>query len=97
MTKLYLNNNFNAELLSFTRNTNFDENTSVAHCHINTTNLSLYDLANTTITSLKIIRDDEIIYDLEEIDAQLVILDDNLVIGEMNSIFTIRFNMERGD
>ena len=97
MIKLILNNTFEAELTGFNRNTNFEmgneQITSQAYCYVRSTSNDIYALANETITSLKIMKDDKVLYDAGTIDAHLVSVDENLNGEEISVSFTLRITM----
>lgn len=95
MTTIILNNN-EFELVSFNRNTSFYENniSSTANCDILVSNAAaLQALINTTITTLKIKYENEIIYNLTDISAKIVTMNEYLNTDHISTNLGLTFDL----
>ena len=89
-------NNTEFELESYNRNTYFNGETisSSAGCGIIAANITEIDaLAESTITSLQIYHDNELIYDLQNIDAHVSSVSEYLNTDRINITINIEFNI----
>lgn len=92
-------NNHTYEVLSFNKNTYFNEGqiNSSANCQIKTTNVtSLYVLADETIETLQIYHDNELIYDLSNLSGKLSSIDEYLAEDRVNITLNCSFVVETG-
>lgn len=89
-------NNTEFELESYNRNTYFNGETvsSNAGCGIIAANATEIDaLAESTITSLQIYHDNELIYDLQNIEAHVSSISEYLNTDRINITINIEFNI----
>jgi len=91
-------NNAEFQVESYSRNTSFynEEGTvvSAATCGLITNNLNaLNELAATTITSIQILHDDNLIYNLENIDAVIENISESLSDDRVWVYVNIKFTM----
>lgn len=95
MFKLILNNTIELDINSFGRTTNFNSDNMYSQGYIvtNSNASSLYSLAGEKITSLAIKKDDEIIYNLIDIDAKINSIDETLGLEQMTTNINIIFNI----
>lgn len=96
MTTLKLNNT-EFELAAFTRNTSFYENSiaSTASCDIKVSDTDLLEtLTDIQITSLQIKYDDNIIYNLDGINAKITNINEYLNTDHINTTIGLTFDME---
>ena len=95
MTTLKLNNT-EFELTAFGRNTSFYENsiTSTANCDINVSDTDLLEaLTDIQITSLQIKYDDNIIYNLNDINAKITNINEYLNTDHISTSIGLTFDM----
>ena len=95
MTKIVINNN-EFDVLSFNRNTYVNEdqvfsNASIIFAANDTPVSNLHALVGNSITSLKLKKNDEIIYDAGEINATITSLNESLMGDEININANIEF------
>ncbi len=87
-------NNTEFELESYNRNTYFggENMTSNASCGIITTNIaSINSLAESTITSLQIYHNEQLIYDLQNINAKIDSISEYLNTDRINITLNVTF------
>ena len=95
MTTLKLNNT-EFELTAFTRNTSFYENSivSAASCDIKVSDTDLLEaLTDIQITSLQIKYDNNIIYNLDGINAKITNINEYLNTDHINTTIGLTFDM----
>lgn len=88
-------NNVEFEVISYNKNTFFSESeiTSTANCQIILSDVStLHGLADETITSLQILHDGNIIYNLSDISAHIENISEYLNIDRMDVNVSLRFD-----
>ena len=87
-------NEYQCEVLSFNKYTTFQENTitGTCNCQIVTSDLTgLQNLGLEGITEIQIIHDEEIIYDLQNINARIASINENLVNDHIDVMLAINF------
>lgn len=104
MLKLILNEQADKalELTGFDRNTSFYENsaTSTAYCSVmnaGTAITYLQEVGLSSITHLQINKDDEPIYVLEDQDAHITTINENLSEEQVNISFNIDFRLVKNN
>lgn len=88
-------NNVEFEVIGYNKNTYFSDDiiTSSASCQIIVTDMDvLNNLANTAITSLQILHDGNIIYNLSDISAHIENISEYLNVDKMDISVGLRFN-----
>lgn len=88
-------NNVEFEVISYNKNTYFSEDaiTSSANCQIILSDMSiLNDLTDETITSLQILHDGNIIYNLSDISAHIDNISEYLNVDKMDINVSLRFD-----
>lgn len=88
-------NNVEFEVTSYNKNTYFSENTitSTANCQIILSDMSiLNNLTDETITSLQILHDGNIIYNLSDISAHIDNISEYLNVDKMDINVSLRFD-----
>ena len=88
-------NNVEFEVTSYNKNTYFSENaiTSTANCQIILSDMNVLNgLADETITSLQILHDGNIIYNLSDISAHIDNISEYLNVDKMDINVSLRFN-----
>ena len=96
MNKIVLNN-VEIPIDSFSRNTSLSDGVVYSNAMVSINNDmdysdELQDLIKAPITSLKLKVDDEIVYNLENINAQITSINENLYANGMNINLNIIFN-----
>jgi len=89
-------NNHTYEVLSFNKNTYFENNhiSSTANCQIRTSDItSLYTLAEETIESLQIYWNEDLIYDLDNISGKLSSISEYLADDRINITLNCNFDV----
>lgn len=92
-------NNHTYEVLSFNKNTYFNETGvgSNANCQIKTADItSLYELAEETIETLQIYHDNELIYNLSNLSGKLSYIDEYLAEDRINITLNCSFVVDTG-
>lgn len=87
-------NDFQCEVISFNKYTNFDQNgmSGNCSCQIVTDNLSgLQELGQQGITSMQIFHDEALIYNLENIEAHLTYINESLNNDHIDITLSINF------
>jgi len=87
-------NDFQCELLSFNKYTNFNgaEVTGNCNCQIVTDNITkIQELGLTEITSLQIMHDEDLIYDLQNISAHITSINEYLSNDKIDVTLAIDF------
>ena len=90
-------NNSTYEVLSFNKSTYFNDSgiSSNASCSIKTSNMtSLYALAESGLQSIQIYHDNELIYDLSDINGKLTSIDEYLMDDHININVNLTFIFE---
>lgn len=88
-------NNVEFEVIGYNKNTYFSDDTitSSASCQIIVADMDvLNNLANTAITSLQILHDGNIIYNLSDISAHIESISEYLNVDKMDISVSLRFN-----
>lgn len=88
-------NNVEFEVIGYNKNTYFSDDTitSSASCQIIVADMDvLNNLANTAITSLQILHDGNIIYNLSDITAHIDNISEYLNVDKMDISVVLRFN-----
>lgn len=88
-------NDVEFEVISYNKNTFFNGSTvtSTANCQVILTDVSvLNDLADGTITSLQILHDGNIIYNLSDISARIENISEYLNVDRMDVNVSLRFD-----
>lgn len=88
-------NNVEFEVISYNKNTFFSENeiTSTANCQLILSDVSvLNDLTDETITSLQILHDGDVIYNLSDISARIENISEYLNVDRMDVNVSLRFD-----
>lgn len=88
-------NNVEFEVIGYNKSTYFSENaiTSTANCQIIVIDMSiLNDLTDETITSIQILHDGNIIYNLSDISAHIDNISEYLNVDKMDISVVLRFN-----
>lgn len=87
-------NDVEFEVISYNKNTFFSDDTisSSASCQIIIANMdTLNNLANTAITSLQILHDGNVIYNLSDINAHIENISEYLNVDRMDINVSLRF------
>ena len=88
-------NNITCEVYSFNKNTYFNENgfSSTGSCNINTNDINaLNELAETSIDTIQIYHDDELIYNLQNANGKIVSIDEYLNDDRMSTTINMSFS-----
>lgn len=97
MTKIVFNNNENeaVEISGFNRNTSFSEDNTISNAYVNAIGgvaiLQKYGIE--TITSIKIYNDEEVIYELDNLNAKISNIDEYLNNEQITVNANILFNI----
>lgn len=89
-------NNYQCEVMSFSKYTTFTAESASGNCNcqvicVNSTELQ--DLGMTPITSIQIIHDEEVIYNVDHISARVTTLNETLVDDHVETYITLEFNL----
>ncbi len=87
-------NDFQCEVISFNKYTNFNENamTGTCNCQVVTADITgLQNVGLNTITEIQIIHNEDVIYDLKSIQANIVSINENLVDDHIDILLSISF------
>ena len=87
-------NDLQCQVISFIKYTNFDENgmTGSCNCQVLTDNVTgLQELGLNPITSLQILHEDEVIYNLQNISAKVTSINEYLADNHIDINLTITF------
>jgi len=93
-------NNSIYEVVSFNKSTYFNEGgiNSSANCSIKTANMtSLYALAESGLQSIQIYHDNELIYDLDNINGKMTSIDEYLMDDHININVNLTFVFENAE